>query len=125
MSHQHITVADVKSAAREFYKSGRLTAQHPDQEMRECKYVIGDCRCAVGATMTPETLAVITTNGLNGRGVVFVQDYESEVVTFGPGVEDIQQAHDFWCNSSRDHGEFHECTKLREQTFKEMIGLVA
>lgn len=116
---QHITVDDVKRSAAEAYKLGRLTAQHPNPEQRQCLYQSGGYHCAVGSAMTPETLAAVQFANQNGAAI-----WSVDAVTIERGVETIQEAHDSWARvaarcseevAARLKGEFLEMIDYRER----------
>lgn len=109
---QHINLAEVKIAARKAYDAGNLLAQHP--EKATYFYRRADICCAIGACLTPETLAIIDDNGFECEVV--------QAVDYGDGVDsaftmsesereyiiDIQSAHDQWANAVRGKRETSE-----------------
>ena len=98
---QDITLEQVKRAAFQYYCMGRLTAQHPDQDKRECVYIDGEgYRCAVGAVFTEETIALHDAEF--GRGTGCSDDVDALTFVSMPAEErraiaKIQDAYDMWC----------------------------
>lgn len=115
---QVLTISEVKKAAREYYAAGKLTAQHPDPDKRECvNGGAGDYRCAVAAAFSHETLNAHPTGSvsiLNRRGAIRC-GYDLMPIV------DIQIAHDDWACTSREVGIDHPFTKIAHDRFLALI----
>jgi hypothetical protein len=120
---QHLTVEEVKAAARTYYLAGKLTAQHPDQSERLCHYQIGDYRCGIGAAMTDETLEAIRASGNSSCGISRLAHDHSDIVTLeSKEIQDIQEEHDNWCRAAAANEHFG--LKERHQAiFRQKIGI--
>lgn len=125
---QLLTVEGVKQAAREHYAAGKLTAQHPKQDQRECAYTIGEYRCAVGAALSAETLRRMSPSDNNTAlfaintekcGIIF-ENAESK-----SDISGIRRRHDDWCNAARrvTHEVGRDSVELARRTFCIAIGL--
>lgn len=62
---QHLTYDGVKSACRRLYAEGHLLFQNP--AARTCRYEWNEYRCAIGAALSMETLALVRQNDCGGR----------------------------------------------------------
>ncbi|MGY3589322.1 hypothetical protein [Bradyrhizobium sp. USDA 4350] len=102
-SLQTLTLAEVKTKAREFYAAGKLTAQHPDHTKRECTNDGGDgYRCAVAAAFNEPLLNAYpggTIDSIEGMGRVTIDASELDAIVA------IQYAHDTWAIRSRSGNE--------------------
>lgn len=129
MKPQKLTLKGVKAAARKAYRAGTLTAQNPLPELRMCMYELPPSsdtatryRCAIGASLTPETLAFIhetrqnrwhNVKTLYNRGILFVNPAELGDILH------IQALHDSWA-LVRKHGDPESLPKFR---FLQAIGI--
>jgi hypothetical protein len=121
---QVLTLKEIKAAARKAYKAKRLTAQHPDRAQRICVYSNGAYRCAIGAALTKETLAALSTftqhsglSVLQSQGLVTVtprKDYYEATV--------IQYAHDAWARAAKASRSLKFVKSCRDK-FTKLIGL--
>lgn len=112
----HLTLADVKAAARLAHSQGKLTAQHPDRDKRYCVYRVDGCyHCAIGAALPPRTIDELAWFGFNDysapgmydggsaqdlgtlakAGFITLDEHERD------DLMDIQGAHDQWANLAR------------------------
>lgn len=122
---QVLTYDDAVKAAREYYEAGKLTAQHPDRNMRGCFFYLPDdesYRCAVGAALTEETRALVghtgTVNSLLYRGVMVPDSDLSNVF-------ELQRKHDDWATRGAAFGDDDEATKDAKRSFERLIGVGA
>lgn len=102
---QTLTWEEVQAAARAAYEDGRLTAQAPLREDRECKYRWRDRVCAIGAALSDEVAHLgdryFFGSGspvcwLRQRGYIAMPDADFHLAT------ELQQAHDTWCSADDD-----------------------
>lgn len=96
---QTLNLDSVKYNARKAHAEKRLTAQAESCGQRQCVYRMGTLRCAIGASLTNETLDELNQQGNNtrsirrliGAGTIEIAEEDRK------GICDIQQAHDSWC----------------------------
>lgn len=121
---QNLTIAGVKRQARAFYKAGKLTAQHPDQNKRTCTYRRrGGYRCAIGASLDDNSFRRIakcgtysmSTEQLISDGVITMPAAQREEIRL------LQWFHDQWCLSSRACGADDPETATKKQVFLKVI----
>lgn len=116
---QKITLANVKEAAREYYKARHLTAQHRVADKRICMYGSGVYRCAIGAAFTKKTMnAVIDASENYGTAVLELDPNIVQVRS--DKIDAIQQAHDDWCDAARLNKN-SAASKEYEAKFKRLI----
>jgi hypothetical protein len=110
MAAQFITLDETKAKGREFYDAGKLTAQHPETDKRQCVIDGGDgYRCVVGSVLTDETIAKVHEAIMNNSGahMLFnkrlidadttpIDDDRSEFSE----IEALQNAHDDWARNA-------------------------
>lgn len=93
---QHITLEEVKAAARLAYKEGRLLAQAGTQSV--CYYKKGEFVCAIGAVLSEESLAEVERKGFMDAGIHKLLDHRIISCPSGSGAElnNLQNLHDNW-----------------------------
>jgi hypothetical protein len=117
-----LTLSGVKKAAREFYRRGKLTAQHPRKASRKCVYALSSgYHCAIGAAL-PSDLALSYAREGYVRNLLDLGAVEYDIK-----IEDklrlIQDSHDGWANHSRHYGVGNPTTVAARNGFLALIGL--
>lgn len=92
---QHLTYEGVKSACRRLYAEGHLLFQNP--AAYSCRYEVGEYRCAIGAALSLETLALVRQNDFGGtllytlvdKNIVVVENREDARL-----LANLQRVHD-------------------------------
>lgn len=130
MKPQKLTLKGVRAAARKAYRAGTLTAQNPFLELCMCAYELlpsSDTatryRCAIGVSLTPETLAYIHKKRANRWHNVKTL-YNWGVLAFANSHElayilQIQTLHDTWA-LARKYGDLEGPPRFR---FLQAIGI--
>jgi len=100
MTKQHITLAEVKIAAKKAYQEGKLLAQ---SHLDLYGYEIQGFVCAIGAGLTPETLEQIFEKDIQSDTIAERPDLSGpieELIIFDEkdrlGLHTLQRAHDRW-----------------------------
>lgn len=100
LTKQTLTLAEVKTKAREFYEAGKLTAQHPIPSERRCVNDGGDgYRCAVAAAFNDDVIREYPKGTIVGavrRGHIVVLDRRELHKMI-----EIQDAHDRWASAAQ------------------------
>ena len=101
---QALTYDEAVAAARLAYDEDRLLAQHPFE--KDGKLVYGyrvidptgrECRCAIGASLTEETLAEIDWRILHDKTIGYLIGDTLEVPEANIRLlDDLQSSHDEW-----------------------------
>lgn len=103
---RHITTKELAQAARSYHSQGLLAAQQPPKvHGYRCRYSYPghDCRCAIGAALTPQDLAALEKAKEDSCLV-----HALSVITF----EDLglaarlQFLHDSWLNNGTGEAHF-------------------
>jgi len=117
MTIQHITIAEVRLAAKKAYDAGNLLAQHP--EMTEYFYRRDNTCCAVGACLTPETGRYVDFLGLNCEVVQSFDSDTDNAFTMSEGdrphIMAIQGAHDVWAKAARGAAVGYSAHQLKRK----------
>lgn len=100
---QILTLDEIKANARAFYDAGKLTAQNDGG----CVYMgKNDCRCAIGASFTDETLTLVIFRGCNSNESIFGL-YRRDIIASSEDekawISGIQDAHDAWARFPASH----------------------
>ena len=97
MTPQHIPVREAAQTALAYYKRGHLGAQASVGAACVYRYRYGlPYRCAIGASLTDETLATILKQRRNSNRVGILID-KGIITTDDPiALADLQDAHDRW-----------------------------
>jgi hypothetical protein len=124
---QTLTLEGVKEAARAAYQAGTLTAQHPIRDGRRCRYEVdGKYHCAIGASLSEETLAAIRADEtLNDMSVSrLIREKLVAVSREEQGqIENLQSLHDNWAGSARNNGEDYPTAIRQRAVFLAAIGV--
>lgn len=126
MTVQVLTLEAVKTAARAAFHARKLTAQAKRREDRRCEYSIGDCKCAIGAALTAETLAVLFKRNLNARTSVDSLRYKDVIdvpLSDREALAHIQKAHDDWASMALARFRTERQVRRKREAFKKLIGL--
>jgi hypothetical protein len=113
---QTLTLEQVKTAARDYYERGMLTAQHPISDNRACVYELNThsgYRCAIGAALNREALDKACGSVSYLVDCDIIRCTKADLI----GLAEIQTAHDAWC------GSIDRATA--EELFKTTIGVAA
>jgi hypothetical protein len=104
----HLVTREVAQAALIAHAEGRLTAQ---SNHKVCRYVDGDCNCAVGAGMPPHLIRYLINNARNWMNVLaLARDHIIEVDDVA-GLRSLQQSHDAWCGDHAREARFLETAR--------------
>jgi hypothetical protein len=99
---QTLTLAKVKTKAREYYEAGKLTAQHPDPNERMCVNKGKDGhRCAVATAFNDALLEEFpggTIHSVKGSGAVAISGEDFDAIA------EIQNEHDRWASHASYEG---------------------
>lgn len=126
MKPQKLTPKKVKSAARKAYKERRLTAQHRNQNKRQCVYSKGEYHCAIGWALNQKALKQVEKFDLNdsnpvlclvNEDIIDINDDDLDII------EAIQMAHDEWATASRYNGAKSASAIKARDDFLAAIGL--
>lgn len=118
---QHVTLAQVRAKAYAAYMQSKLQAQAlalgdlPTPVYEIENYEGRLCYCAIGASLTAETLTKLERHGwqgepftaLVGYGALTCPDEEVEAI------QEVQDAHDTWCAAPLTERELAEGDFLR------------
>jgi hypothetical protein len=119
---QHITLAEVKQAGRDYYNRGRLTAQHPTPHKRDCVYESGQYRCVIGTVLNDKTLAAMSDRCSHDLNITH-QEHQG-IVSFDPVEQDallaLQHAHDKWCQASQNNNDPTDMWETHDE-FKKLL----
>ncbi len=94
---QTLTLVEVKANARDAWCSGKLLARNPSMP---CEYIKDNGQvCAIGASMTDETLELIKAKDMNHKAINLLADSVVQIPDDEYNdIMDIQRAHDIIIN---------------------------
>ncbi|MCK1741352.1 hypothetical protein IVA80_10870 [Bradyrhizobium sp. 139] len=113
----NLTLESVKQKGREYYEAGKLTAQHPDESMRECVYETNDgYRCVVGAALSEEQLTEIGQTSHMTCSVDLIGCIHMDATEM-PQIRSLQRLHDAWASDAQKYGDDDNRTNQSRRDF--------
>ena len=120
MIMQVLTVKDVVDGVKKAIANNTLLALRPEKTQEgQCFYEVGGCRCAIGASLTLETLLEIKRRGLDdSTGVCGLDNLGLITITSWAWMQSLQWAHDAWARAAYNIPLYSEEYRL---TFMEIL----